>query len=698
MWKQTALFGLALSNRCHSLGVLGRFNNNGRLRSLVLRGVINGDHNLPGEGTTGWNHNLPGPASDFWKSSAEGSPTSEKKSTPDGEIQTGWLHNTDPAKSIKSQSKSESSSLLKMESPKAGTNLARQRLEEAKLEKERNHRIINPPALHFSADGSTGVFAVTEHAISVPLRYGGSSSPAGGQNPPRIDVSFSIVELVPTPEKRVFFETTLKSLSPQQRAKAYLAMYAPNGETPTMDKSVLYLQGGPGFGAPTPIVGLSTAKSSWLGQLLSQPEYNRVVLMDQRGTGRSTPITKQTLELKFPSLFLLDEPGTLSTKRLEEFETSDQKEAVQTAVADAIEYMTYFRADNIVKDAEYIREALLYRPILDDNGTESSSTQEPRPWGCSLGQSYGGFCQMSYLSLVPNPPRIMLFTGGIAPMLSNVDHVYSSLWDTVKERNLRFYEQYPGDIAHVKAIVNKLLDDPPILPSGGKLTARRFLCTGIALGGSPSAFAGLHNMITTAFVPGTTNQFSRAFLKALDSIQSFDDHPIYFWLHESIYADGTDCSPTNWSAHRVYEAKASDQAEFDYRITAADTDESKPVLLFGEHVFPWFVEDFAELNGVGLQAVAEGLATKNDWEPLYDATAMKATLMSGKTRAAAVVYHEDMYVDFDACMKVTARDGPLGKVKLFVTNEYQHSGLRDNGGAIVAKLHGMAKGAIGTPS
>jgi hypothetical protein len=139
--------------------------------------------------------------------------------------------------------------------------------------------------------------------------------------------------------------------------------------------------------------------------------------------------------------------------------------------------------------------------------------------------------------------------------------------------------------------------------------------------------------------------------------------------------------------------------EFDYRITSHDTSEDgKPVLLFGEHVFPWFVEDFAELNGVGLQAVAEGLAAKSDWGNLYDAAAMKAALASGKTRAAAAVYHEDMYVDFDACMKVTARDGPLGKVKLFITNEYQHSGLRDNGGALVAKLHGMAKGAIGTPS
>jgi hypothetical protein len=526
MWKHTALFGLALSSArcCHSFGALGRFSSSGgRLSSLALRGGgINGEDRVE-EGATGWNHNLPGPSSGFWKTTSNSGKRSvegSKKSTADGEIRTGWLHNTEPAaKSAKSSSSATPSSKTTMQfsssstsssKPQGGTtNVARQRLEEAKLEKERNHRIINPPALHYSADDGAGPFVVTEHVISVPLRY--VDDTASSSSSPRIDVYFSIVELVSTPEQRVFFETTLRSLSPEQRARKYLAAYnSPAGaaattttQMPTMDKSVLYLQGGPGFGAPTPIVSLSTAKSSWLGRVLSMPEYDRVVLMDQRGTGRSTPITKQTLEVKYPDLFRLDEPsGTLCTKRLEEFAPSDEKDAVRAAVAEAVIYLAQFRADHIVQDAESIREALLYRPlILDDNGnavpgSSTNDTKEPpRPWGCSLGQSYGGFCQMSYLSLVPNPPRIMLFTGGIAPMLTPVDDVYGSLWERVKERNLRFYEQYPGDIANVKAIVTALLDRPMPLPSGGLLTARRFLCAGISLGGSPSSFATLHEMM-----------------------------------------------------------------------------------------------------------------------------------------------------------------------------------------------------------
>ena len=82
------------------------------------------------------------------------------------------------------------------------------------------------------------------------------------------------------------------------------------------------------------------------------------------------------------------------------------------------------------------------------------------------------------------------------------------------------------------------------------MTARRFLQLGIALGGSPAAFASLHALFQSAFLEGTEDDekpiFSRAFLKAIEIDQSYDDHPIYFWLHESIYADGKHYSPTRW--------------------------------------------------------------------------------------------------------------------------------------------------------
>ena len=183
--------------------------------------------------------------------------------------------------------------------------------------------------------------------------------------------------------------------------------------------------------------------------------------------------------------------------------------------------MTYFRADSIVQDAELVKQALLLPDDDDDK-------EKAKPWGAALGQSFGGFCLMTYLSQVAHPPKICLFTGGIAPMLTPIDTVYSALWERVKKRNYQYYQRYPGDVSLVKSIVKQL---PATLPSGGILTPRRFLQLGIGLGGSPSSFASLHTLLQSAFVTTTDGTiFSRAFLKQFDTVQSWDDAPIYFFI------------------------------------------------------------------------------------------------------------------------------------------------------------------------
>ena len=110
--------------------------------------------------------------------------------------------------------------------------------------------------------------------------------------------------------------------------------------------------------------------------------------------------------------------------------------------------------------------------------------------------------------------------------------------------------------------------------------------------------------------------------------------------------------------------------------------------------------DFAEISGFGMKSLAQAIARKNDWSPLYDADAMRKNLSSaGSCKAAAAVYFDDMYVDFDECMKVAkTHTSPLAKCKLYITNDYQHSGLRDDGATIFSKLLGMARGTIRTPS
>ena len=81
-----------------------------------------------------------------------------------------------------------------------------------------------------------------------------------------------------------------------------------------------FFQGGPGSGSPRP-----GGASGWIKRALSE---FRVLLLDQRGTGASTPITAQTLR------------------------------HLGTPEAQA-DYVQHFRADNIVRDAEAIRKALI---------------------------------------------------------------------------------------------------------------------------------------------------------------------------------------------------------------------------------------------------------------------------------------------------------------------------------------------------
>ena len=101
------------------------------------------------------------------------------------------------------------------------------------------------------------------------------------------------------------------------------------------------------------------------------------------------------------------------------------------------EYLTHFRADSIVRDAELVREAL---------GVERWSV---------LGQSFGGFCVLTYLSFFPQSLREAFFTGGLPPVGRPTDDVYSRTYPRVVDRCRQFYERYPDDRARVRSLVRR---------------------------------------------------------------------------------------------------------------------------------------------------------------------------------------------------------------------------------------------------
>ena len=387
-----------------------------------------------------------------------------------------------------------------------------------------------------------------------------------------------------------------------------------NADLPHM----VFFQGGPGSGSPRPL-----GNSGWIKRVLK--EY-KLVLLDQRGTGLSTPITAQTMR------------GFSSPE----------------AQAD---YLKHFRTDNIVRDAEAIRAQLI--------GDE--------PWSI-LGQSYGGFCALRYLSAAPEGLREVLITGGIPSLTRPTDDVYRATYARVIDKNRLYYQRYPNDIEKVRAIVTYLQTHEVTMPSGGQLTAQRFLQLGLQFGMS-DGFEAIHYLIEEAFVDGVDgankHEMNWNFLFHLEQLQSFDTNPIFSLMQEACY---TQQAASNWSAQRLI-------SEFP----AFSLDRQDMILFTGEMIYPWMFDTYPQLQP--LKHAAELIAKDASWPALYDIEKLK----QNRVPVAAAVYFDDMYVHRQFSEETA---GIVPNMKLWVTNQYEHNGLRADGEVVIDRLLKMVRGEL----
>ncbi|MDT3726407.1 alpha/beta fold hydrolase [Streptomyces sp. DSM 41972] len=381
---------------------------------------------------------------------------------------------------------------------------------------------------------------------------------------------------------------------------------------------LLYLQGGPGFGANR-FVG----KPAWLGRAL---EDYRVLLLDQRGTGASTPANRQTLPLR-------------------------------GGPAEQADYLTHFRSDAIVRDCEAIRPQV---------------TGGAR-WTV-LGQSFGGFCTVAYLSLAPEGLDTALITGGLPSLDAHADDVYRAAYPRIERKVAAHYARYPQDVERARRIADHLLTHDVVLPNGYRFTVEAFQSLGLMLGGGDGSHR-LHFLLEDAFVPTPSGPaLSDAFQEEVQGLLSFAGHPLYALVHEAIYAQ--DARPTAWSAERV-------RAEFPQFDAAKALVGDQPVLFTGETIHPWTFDCDPALRP--LRETAELLAARTDWAPLYD----PARLAANEVPAAAAVYHDDMYVD-TAHSLATAR--AVRGLRTWVTDEFEHDGVRAGGPRVLDRLLALARG------
>jgi len=359
---------------------------------------------------------------------------------------------------------------------------------------------------------------------------------------------------------------------------------------------LIFQQGGPGGEATRP----TAPPSGWQKRAIA--DY-RVLLIDQRGTGRSTPVG--------------DIPG-------------DTPEAQAT-------YMTHLRADSIVRDAELIRKEL---------GVDRWSI---------LGQSFGGFCTLTYLSIAPDGLREAFLTGGLSPIGRPPDDVYGATWNRVIQLNEVHFARYPEDRARIAEIIRRLDDEDVRLPTGDRLTSRRFRQIGLKLGDSAGREM-IHHIVELPFG-------SRAFLHDLiDGGGRFERNPIYATLHESSYADGF---PTRWSAHRLTPPEIAERG-----------------YLTAEQVFPWMWDDYAGLRS---HKAAAMLLAEHPWPKLYDAD----QLARNEVPTAATIYSNDLYVERDFAVE-TARQ--VRGLRTWETDEFEHNGLRADGEKVLGRLIDLARG------
>lgn len=392
---------------------------------------------------------------------------------------------------------------------------------------------------------------------------------------------------------------------------------------------LVYFQGGPGGSCPRP---LSPADDGWIAEAI---KHYRVILPDQRGCGRSSRLSGQGI----------DRLGHAAAAA-----------GADPARAQA-DLLKRYLAPSIVKDFEYLR-------ITQFGG---------RPW-TTLGQSYGGFITLSYLSSYPSGIAQAFTCGGIPHLPANAAEVYAHTFPRMEAKTKAYYERYPQDVERVAAVADLVSKRDITLPDASPLTIERLQLLGSDFGMKPS-FERMHWLFDTAFEEGDgtlscdPHHLTGTFLMGVLDRTTTHANPLYWTLQEFIYADGT-CSPIRWAAA----AEKAHRPEFD---TAA-----RPLLFTGEACFPWMFEQMPELTPFA--AAMDLLMEDIEFDRTYD----PVRLATNEVPLYAAVYFDDMYVDSGLQLDTLSR---VGNAHPWVTNEFEHDGL--HGDTVFGHLYEEARAA-----
>lgn len=446
--------------------------------------------------------------------------------------------------------------------------------------------------------------AVEDRAIDVPLDWRGTSPAA-------------LADVTGAPSSPLAEASAAETCDPAFEGRSlrlfYRVVCAPENVGRDLPYLV-FLQGGPGGAGPRLT---SPTSDGWVAEAV---RHFRVILPDQRGTGRSSRVDGATV-------------------------------AREGDAAAQARFLKRFLADSIVRDFEYLR-------LTELGGAR---------W-VTLGQSYGGFLTLAYLSTFPGAAAASFTCGGIPHVPASADEVYAHTFPRMAAKTRLLYERYPEDARRLALVADRAAAGGVRLPDGSPLTPRRVQALGQGLGMKPG-HERLHNLLDLEFTAGDGTagaalaaaggaaekvELSPAFLAGAWEATNVVANPLYWVLQELIYADGKLERPIAWAAERAWRERA------EFEATA------RPLMLTGEACFPWMFEELPELRPFA--GAMRELMADTEFGGLYD----PAVLLANETPLQAAVYFDDLYVDSGLQLDTLAR---VGASHAWVTNEFEHDGL-----------------------
>ena len=107
-------------------------------------------------------------------------------------------------------------------------------------------------------------------------------------------------------------------------------------------------------------------------------------------------------------------------------------------------------------------------------------------------------------------------------------------------------------------------------------------------------------------------------------------------------------------------------------------------LFTAEHIYPWMFEDYGALHS---HREAAHLLAEHDWPRCP----MPTSFGPNEVPVAATIYVDDLYVERVYAEETAAA---IRGLRPWITNEYEHNGLRADGERVVGRLIDMVRGRV----